>query len=138
MPINGQTYDWESITTTISGLILDGIQEITYKDEKDKEPIYGRGNVPIAYGSGKYKASGKLSLLKTEYNKIKNIALPFGGLYKLPPFPITVSYKNEDQPMTTDILPDCSITSIDRKGKQGDKELIVDVEFIILSQIVEA
>jgi len=136
--INGQTYDWESVSATIAGKILDGIKEISYDEEQELEAVYGRGNKPIAYGKGKYKASGKMTLLKPEFDMFEKVSLPAGGLAMVKPFPITVTYRNDDQSLKTDVLKDCLVKKIGRAAKQGDKELTVSVEFEILGGVASA
>ena len=41
--INGKVYDWSSVTITASGMENMEPMEISYDDEQESEPIYGRG-----------------------------------------------------------------------------------------------
>ena len=41
--INGKAYDWSSVTITASGMENMEPMEISYDDEEEKEPIYGKG-----------------------------------------------------------------------------------------------
>ena len=41
--INGIVYDWSSVTITASGMENMEPMEISYDDEQESEPIYGRG-----------------------------------------------------------------------------------------------
>ena len=133
--INGQTYDWESVSATILGRTLDGIKDISYDEEQEIEAVYGRGSRPIAYGKGKYKSSGKMTLLKSEYNELKKLVDDKGGIYKMKPFEITVVYQNDDQTSVTEILSECLIKKVGRSAKQGDKELTVSIDLEILGGI---
>lgn len=135
--INGKKYSWEDISVTLPyGEIID-FQNIEYSDQKEIEPVYGKGSNPTGYGAGNYSAEGKVTLLKEEHDKFVAYAKKQGkSLYKLPPFTIVVSYANEDQPTTTDVLKACKITKVSQSGGQGDKELKVEYELKILGGIV--
>jgi len=135
--INGQLYDWESIKVNVLGLALEGITDIEYDEEGEKNEVYGRGTKPIGYGRGNHKAAGKVTLLLHEYNNLKAAAAAVGGILRIPPFPIVVSYKNDDQPLSIDTLIDCVFTKKSKSASQGDTEVTVDVEFKIMGLIKE-
>ncbi|MFU2209542.1 hypothetical protein [Solidesulfovibrio sp. C21] len=42
MAINGNTYDWESVTIQGPQGVFVDVQEISYKDERPIEPTYGK------------------------------------------------------------------------------------------------
>lgn len=67
--VNGQTYSWGDVDVKIPGLVL-VVQEISYDDEQDMEESYGKGNRPRGYGKGNYKASGKMSMLRDDYDDV--------------------------------------------------------------------
>ena len=80
LKVNGQTYSWGDVDVKIPGLVL-VVQEISYDDEQDMEESYGKGNRPRGYGKGNYKASGKMSMLRDDYDDVlaygkAGIALP--------------------------------------------------------------
>lgn len=134
--INGQVFDWESITVSLPHGVLIGVKDISYDDERPVEPIYGKGSKPIGRGRGNYKAEGKLTVLREEFDKILDYARGKGvAFYQLPPFPITVSYANDGEPVRTDVLPECVFTKRSRKASQGNTELTVDLDFVILKPI---
>lgn len=134
--INGKRYSWEDITVQMPHGTLVDIDSIEYSDEKEIEAVYGKGSNPLGYGTGNYSASGKATLLREEHNKFVSYAKQqSSNLYRLPPFPITVSYANEDQPSVTDVLKQCKINKVSRSGSQGDKSNKVEYEFIILGGI---
>ena len=72
------------------------VQEISYDDELEIEEVYGSGSKPRGYGTGNYKASGKLSMLRDDYDDLlvycKQKGVPF---YKMELPSIIVSYANE-------------------------------------------
>jgi hypothetical protein len=134
--INGKRYSWEDITVQMPHGVLVDIDSIEYSDEKEVEAVYGKGSNPVGYGTGNYSATGKATLLREEHDKFVEYAKRRGkSLYKLPPFVITVSYANEDQPTSTDVLKGCKITKVSHSGSQGDKATKVEYEFIILNGI---
>ncbi|WP_027364022.1 hypothetical protein [Desulfotruncus alcoholivorax] len=135
--INGKKYSWEDISVMLPHGEAVDIQGIEYSDGKEIEAVYGKGSNPTGYGAGNYSAEGKLTLLKEEHDKfIAYAKRQKTSLYKLPPFPITVSYANEDQPTKTDVLKSCKINKVSHSGSQGDKQSKVEYEINILGGIV--
>jgi hypothetical protein len=49
MAINGNTYDWESITIQGPQGVFVDVQEISYNDERPIDPTYGKGSIPQGY-----------------------------------------------------------------------------------------
>lgn len=136
MPINGNFYDWESVEIQLAATgVAVGITEISYNDERPIEARYGKGGVPRGYGRKNYSASGSMSLDKDEAERLRS-ALG-GSFYNSIPFPVIVSYANDDQDTVVDILPDCLITKADTSAKQEDNNAgAVSLDFKILSPIM--
>lgn len=141
MAINGKNYDWEDIhVVTLDGEQI-GITEIKYTDGQSVTARYGRGAVPRGYGRGNYEASGSMVLDRDEWEKFK-LALKAtsgtGGIYDHTPFPIVVSYANDDMGTVIDTLPDCKISKFDGGGgSQGDDNVSpITCEFTILSPVL--
>lgn len=141
MAINGKNYDWEDIhVTTLTGEQI-GITEIKYSDEQSVTARYGRGAVPRGYGRGNYEASGSMVLDRDEWEKLKLALVGIsgtGGIYDHAPFPIVVSYANDDMGTVIDTLRDCKISKFDGGGgSQGDDNVSpITCEFTILSPIL--
>jgi hypothetical protein len=135
MTINGNYYDWEGVEIQLqpSGVAI-GVTEINYNDERGIEARYGKGAVPRGFGRKNYKASGSMTLDKDEAETLrKGLG---GSFYTGKPFPIIVSYSNDDRDTVTDTLPDCLITKSDTSGKQDDDNTgSIKFDFIILSPI---
>lgn len=135
--INGRTYDWSSVDIKLSGINLEA-QEIDYDDEQDKEASYGKGNAPRGYGTGNYKSSGKLSLLRDDYNDLldycKQHNISFYGLV-IPK--IVVSYANSGQRTRQDVLDTVTFNKRSHKAAQGDKSLKVDLDILIVNGIIQ-
>lgn len=141
MAINGKNYDWEDIhVITLTGEQI-GITEIKYSDEQSVTARYGRGAVPRGYGRGNYEASGSMVLDRDEWEKLKLALVALsntGGIYDHTPFPIVVSYANDDMGTVIDTLRDCKISKFDGGGgSQGDDNVSpITCEFTILSPIL--
>lgn len=137
MIVNGKVYDWGSIDIQIPGLALEA-QEISYDDELESELVYGKSPVPRGYGNGNYKASGKISLLRDDYNDIldycKKNNLKF---YQVVIDKIIVSYANEGQPTRSDVINKVKFSKRTNKVANGDKSFKVDLDLLIMGTIVQ-
>lgn len=135
MIINGKVYDWGDVSVKLPGFEPE-VQEISYNDELEKEVAYGKGQKPRGYGEGNYKAEGKLTMLKDDFDDLVNYCKAQGvTLYKLVVPKIVVSYANAMQKTKTDVLNTVTFTKVSHKDAQGDKSLKVDIDFIIVNGI---
>ena len=127
MCIRDRTYSWGDVDVKIPGLVL-VVQEISYDDEQDMEESYGKGNRPRGYGKGNYKASGKMSMLRDDYDDVlaycKAKGVPFYGL-EWPS--VVVSYANEGERTRIDELKKVVPIKRSHKAAQGDKSLTVEL-----------
>lgn len=134
MAVNGNTYDWESVSIQLPQGIAVSIEEISYNDERQVEAIYGKGSIPVKYGRKNYSASGSMSLDRDEFEALREEM--GGSIYKGELFSIVVSYGDDGMPTITDTLPDVKITKQDTSGKQGEENVgKVKLDFKILSPI---
>ena len=135
--INGKVYDWSSITINISGMDSIERQEISYDDEQELDPIYGKGGKIRGYGTGNQKNSVKLSMLREDFNEMIRIAKKRGlkSFYALTIPKITVSYADEGTQTTTDILTNVKFSKRSLKAGQGDKSMKVDLDGIAIGGI---
>jgi hypothetical protein len=137
LKVNGKAYDWGDVDIKIPGLVV-VVKEISYDDEQDMEEVYGKGNKPRGYGTGNYKASGKLTMLRDDYNDFlawcKSKGVPF---YKLDIPSIVVSYASEGDRTRIDELRKVKITKRSNKASQGDKSLTIDLDLMIVGGIVQ-
>lgn len=133
--INGKNHDWSDVRIKFPDFELE-VLEISYDDELEKEAKYGAGNKPRGYGSGNYKASGKMSLLREDYIELTTYAKSKNkGIYDLLIPKIVVMFANDNLPMQVDVLPNVTFTKKSNKAAQGDKTLKVDIDFIITGVI---
>lgn len=137
LKVNGKAYSWGDVDVKIPGLVLN-LTEISYDDEQDMEEIYGKGNKPRGYGVGNYKASGKMSMLRDDYNDLldycKRQRISFFNV-EIPT--IAVSYADNDEPTRIDELRKVHFTKRSNKAAQGDKSLSVDIDLLIVGGITQ-
>lgn len=130
-------YDWGDVDLKIPGLNIQ-VQEISYDDELEIEEVYGSGSKPRGYGTGNYKASGKLSMLRDDYDDLlaycKQKGVPF---YKMELPSIIVSYANEGARTKIDELKKVKFSKRSNKAAQGDKSLTVDVDMMIVGGVYQ-
>ena len=136
LKVNGKAYDWGDVDVKFPGLVL-VVQEISYDDEMEMEESYGYGHRPRGYGTGNYKSSGKISLLRDDYEEFLKWC-KFQGIlfYKLTIPSIVVSYANEGEKTHMDELKIVKLTKRSHKAAQGDKGLTVDIDMMIVGGIV--
>lgn len=137
LKVNGKAYDWGDVDTKMPGLNL-VTQEISYDDEQEAEETYGKGKMPRGYGEGNYKASGKISMLRDDYDDVidycKSKGIPFFDLV-IPA--LVVSYANEGDRTRIDELRMVKFTKRSNKAAQGDKNLKVDIDFMVIGGIYQ-
>ncbi|EHO35313.1 hypothetical protein HMPREF0995_00597 [Lachnospiraceae bacterium 7_1_58FAA] len=137
LKVNGKAYGWGDVDIKLPGLTPE-VQEVSYDDENDVEEVYGRGGKPRGYGEGNYKASGKLTMLRDDYEELLSYCKSKGvAFYKLELASVVVSYANEGEKTHIDELKKVRFTKRSNKAAQGDKSLTVDLDMIILGGIVQ-
>ena len=121
--INGKVYDWSSVTITASGMENMEPMEISYDDEQESEPIYGKGGKIRGYGTGNQKNSVKLSLLREDFNEMCRVIKSKG-------------YKNFYRYVIPKIvLTNIVISKRSFKAAQGDKSMKVDLDGVAMGGI---
>ena len=137
LKVNGKNYDWGDVDVKFPGLVLQ-LQEISYDDELEMEESYGRGSHPRGYGTGNYKASGKVSMLRDDYDDLLAYCRAKGiAFYKIDFPSIVVSYANEGERTHIDELKKVKFTKRSNKAAQGDKNLKVDIDMMIVGGIIQ-
>lgn len=136
LKVNGKNYDWGDVDVKFPSLVL-VVQEISYDDEQDMEESYGRGYKPRGFGKGNYKASGKLSMLRDDYEDLLAFCKARGvSFYDLELPSIVVSYADNGKAISTDELKKVRPIKRTHKAAQGDKSLSVDVDLMIVGGII--
>jgi len=135
LKVNGKTYDWADVDIKLPGLSIE-FQEISYDDELEKELAYGKGQKPRGYGEGNYKAEGKVTLLRDDYDTLLDYCKSKGvPLFELVIPKIVVSYANEGDRTRSDVLNTVTFTKRSNKAAQGDKSIKVDLDMLIVDGI---
>ncbi|MGL5253796.1 MAG: hypothetical protein ACRC9L_02060 [Brevinema sp.] len=141
--VNGKAYDWGDITVSLLPLspVLISCSSISFDESLEASPIYGKGRAPIAYGTGKWSSSGKISLLKTEFDLLQKSAQSAGGILNMDPrvTTINITYGPNLQgviPISTTTLMGVRFTKISSNASSNDKDLKIDLDFIVLSNIL--
>jgi len=135
--INGKVYDWSSVTIDASGMENMEPVEISYDDEQESEPIYGKGGNIRGYGTGNKKNSVKLSMLREDFNEMCRVIISKGGknFYKYVIPKITISYADSGVTTSTDILTNVVFSKRSFKAAQGDKSMKVDLDGMAMGGI---
>ena len=132
LKVNGKAYDWGDVDVKIPGLEFVP-QEISYDDEFEREEAYGYGHRPRGYGDGNYKSSGKVTMLRDDYDALLDYCKAQGTPFYEMDFPsVVVSYANDGDRTRQDELKKVKFTKRSHKASQGDKSLSVDIDFMIV------
>lgn len=135
--VNGINYGWGDVDVKIPGLNL-VVQEIGYDDEQEMEESYGKGYRPRGYGKGNYKASGKMSMLRDDFDDVLDYCKATGkSFYNVELPSVVVSYGNPGGRTRIDELKRVVFVKRSHKAAQGDKTLTVDIDLMIVGGIVE-
>lgn len=135
LKVNGRAYDWGDVNLQLPGVVIE-VQEISYDDELEKELAYGLGSRPRGYGRGNYKASGKLTLLRDDYDALLDYCKQQGTAFFALEFDkVIVSYANDGDRTRQDVLNRVSISKRSNKAAQGDKSLKIDLDLMIAGTI---
>ena len=103
-----------------------------------QEETYGKGSMPRGYGTGNYKASGKISMLRDDYDDLLDYCKSKGlAFYKLEIPSIVVSYANDGGRTRIDELKKVHFSKRSNKASQGDKSLTVDIDLMIVGGIIQ-
>lgn len=137
LKVNGKAYDWGDVDLKLPGLAVQ-VTDISYDDELEQEEVYGRGSKPRGYGTGNYKSSAKISMLRDDYEDLlgycKAKGIPF---YKMEFPSIVVAYANEGARTVIDELKKVRPVKRSSKAAQGDKSLKVDIDLMVIGGIIQ-
>lgn len=129
----GQMAGWNSMTFNFFGRDFEGIMEVGYDDNVEKENIYGAGKMPIGQGEGKYEAKMKIVVVKEEVTAMLD-SIPAGKrMQDAASSDAIIQYEYQNR-VYKDICRNVSITKLGREVKQGDK-VVGQVLEVILTHI---
>ncbi|WP_052444843.1 hypothetical protein [Flammeovirga sp. OC4] len=124
--INGKAYDSADVTVAILGVPIIETSEISYNSEREHQLNYALGSSkPTSYSEGKYSYNASITLYMSEVVALEKAMGGDRDLMKIKPFPITVSYANEDN----DIIVDVIIAKFQSQGREVTGEMGLAKQF---------
>jgi hypothetical protein len=133
-------YAWSSCKIFLFGRIVTGIRGFEYGVKKDKEPLHGAGDEPLAIQSGNKTYNGNLILLQSEFDAMTKAAkaLGYADVTDVPGFNVQFSYGNPGAAPTTDTAIGAEFDEAVKGMKQGDKymEITLPIQFLRLNNQV--
>jgi hypothetical protein len=126
----GKMTGWNDVTTTMLGRDLEGITELSYNDNTEKENVNGAGGMPVGRGSGNYKAECSLTLFIEEVIALQRSLAPGKRMQDVAPFDIAVSY-DYNSFIYKDRIRNVEFTGNSREIKQNDKTIAIKYEMIV-------
>lgn len=138
---NTFNYSWSNIKVAILGKELQAIHGLTYTKSQEKEAVYGAGNAPLGIQRGRKKYTGTLVLLKSEFDRLNEIAYAAGyeDLVDVPGHLIDIvcTYSQQDSVLETDKLNNVEFLSYSdganqTKGSEVQPDILISLPFICL------
>lgn len=128
---NSREYQWSDITLVLGGKDITGVRGIKYSTKQEKEPVYGKGDEPVAIQTGNKSYEGEITLLQSE---LETLRLNGNGSVLKLQLDAVVCYGDPTvgDVMITDVLQGIQFTEETKEIKQGDKFMEVTLPFIFL------
>ncbi len=118
---NGKAYAFADVQISMFGSIDYEITKISYDVTQTKTPNYSLGSSsPTSYSLGKKEYKAEMTILSKSLAKIEKAC--GGDLLSIKPFPITVTYVDDENEIVKDQL----LVSFSKQGRNA--ELEKDVE----------
>lgn len=125
----GRIVGWNNISVRFLNRTLEGIVELEYDDEQDKDNEYGAGKYPMGQSEGNYKPKAAVSLYSEELQSLQS-QLPEGiRIQDIPPFPIIVQYERNGV-VSKDIIQNASFKNNGRSVKQADGKIVTKIDLL--------
>ncbi len=129
--INGIEPSWANLTINIAGVPAIAVRNIEYNEEQVTENQFGAGQMPVSRGYGNIEASGSITLLMSEVEKIRPASVT-GRLQDIAPFDIVCSYVPPGgTTIITHKLRNCQFTNNPVANSQGDVASEVQLNLIL-------
>lgn len=137
MSFSTKQYEWSNTKINILGRTLVGVQGVSYKVTREKTPVYGRGNKPLAIQSGNKSFEGELMLLQSELELLRAAVKTINPLYDLTDisFDIVVSYERPTAAgfeRVTDVVIGAEFTEYEKGMEQTDTQMEISLPFVAL------
>lgn len=127
---NSNEYGWKDVTIGVDGQVMLTALGISFKDDVERELIYGKGDKPIGVNDGNVKYEGELKIHQSELQKLM-LLKGNKGTKGLRDLTIVVAY-SKGLRVTTRTLIGCAITSSGEGYNQNDKFAEITLPFIFL------
>ncbi len=121
---------WNSVTTNMLGRDIEGITELSYNDNVEKDNAYGAGGMPVGRGEGNYSAKASITLYKEEVVALQRAIGPGKRLTDIAAFDINVHYEYQGF-MYKDRIRNCEFLGNGREIKQNDKTIVYKFDLIV-------
>lgn len=131
--INGKYYSWSSIRFNFFGLSVTGVTAISYEEADEINPVRAVGSKQIGFTQDNTTASGSITLLAEELEKMQR-ALPKGKrIQDISAFPITVSYQDDNGLVVSHVLKGVKLSKNSRSASAGSSDAIaVEIPLFIM------
>ncbi|RIV21391.1 hypothetical protein DYU11_18470 [Fibrisoma montanum] len=131
---NSEQYQYSDVSVQIGDRVLVGLRGVKYMSEQEKEPVYGKGNQPLAIQRGNKKYEGEIKILQGELELLIDKA-PNKDIIDYRNLTITVAYSN-GAGLTTDNLVGVEFKQSPKEMNQNDKfmEVTLPILFLKLKQ----
>lgn len=118
----GRMMGWNQVQFVLFGRTVEGISELSYNDEVEKEAVMGAGAMPVGTGQGNYKAECSITLLAEEFNGLIASLPANTRIQDIPPTDVSVLYMQGDK-VVKDMIRNFEFTGATKEVKQGDKSI---------------
>lgn len=130
--INGHMYQFSSIVLTVRGVPFPFITAVNYESTNESSMFYGTSKTPIGQTKGNVSHTGSLTIPATQRDALLALVTGAGARgWADTPFTVTVSYAEEGEPVSTDILEGCRISKVGHAYQQGNEPLSIDLELTV-------
>jgi hypothetical protein len=126
----GTMAGWNNVTTNMRGRDIEGITEVDYSDEVERDNAYGQGAYPIGDSEGNVKPKASLTLYLEEIIALQRSLPPGTNISKVAPFDITVEYEYQGFKYK-DRIRNCRFKGNGRAIKQGDKTISQKFDLLV-------
>jgi len=126
---NGKAYDAGDVSVTLFGRMDYEVTEVTYNTDQEHQPNFSLGsNRMTSFSMGKVTNTGTITMRLASASLIEKAA--GGNLLAIKPFPINVTYVNDDN----DIVNDTILAKFQSQGREvgGDMDLKKQYQLFVL------
>jgi hypothetical protein len=126
----GKMAGWNSVTANMLGRDVEGMTELSYNDNTEKENVYGAGSKPIGRSEGNYSAKCSITLFKEEVVALQAALGPGKSLSDIEPFDINVHYEYQGF-VYIDRVRNCEFAGNGTEVKQNDKTISYKYDLLV-------